>query len=347
MTKDDCVNILFGFTSNKYDKIDEMLHSLEAYISENEYDVQVELILHMFRTYKIAHTSNCFEDICEVAAPVFELLKTTDWGYIELYVLTTAIIYTPHHTISEDFKNEALDILDDDFCDHKDYDRLKSTLHLNLSMRHLRAKYHDGADPQDVKVLFDQCFDVALSIYEKRGRVTLRTILLLRKAIFDGDCNKILEYLDALEATGERALRQITQDDMIEFLHLLGDRITKPLQNFLIGHQIKKRRKELGMGTLDFADAIGSTQTVVNGFERGDKGIGGPRLHKIAKVLNVDMAYFYGDESKKYTGAVTDITTHKISQLVSELPEADKEYILELTRGYIKHKKKMLQPHID
>ena len=52
---------------------------------------------------------------------------------------------------------------------------------------------------------------------------------------------------------------------------------------------LKKRRKELGISTLDFAGAIGTTQTVVNYFERGNKGVGSPRLYKIAKVLSVDV----------------------------------------------------------
>jgi len=344
MTKDDYINILFEFTREKFGNIDKILHSLESFVSENEYDVQTELILHAFRTYKKANISNCFEDICEVAAPIFELLKTTDWGFVEIYILTTVIIYTPHHITSEDFKNEALDILNDEFRDHKEYDKITSTLHLNLSMRHLRAKYYDGADPQEVKALFNQCVNVALPIYEKGGKTTLRTILLLRKALFDGDCEKISEHLNALEATGNRALIEITRGDVVEFLYHLGDRITKPLLDYQKGYKMKMRRKEIGMSTMELAEALNTSQIIINGYERGDRGIGNTRLHKAAKILGVDVTYFYGDINRKHVEIVTDITAHKINQLVAELSEKDKEYFLEIARIFVRHTKEPSPP---
>jgi len=161
--------------------------------------------------------------------------------------------------------------------------------------------------------------------------------------VFDGDCEKIAEYLDALDATTKSKLGQTAQNETIEFLHHLGDKITKPLLNLLTGYQIKRRRKELGINTMDFADALGSSQTVVNGFERGARGIGGSRLYKISKILNVDMAYFYGDTSKTQPNTITDITTHTINQLILTLPEEDKEYLLDFTRGFINHKRRTSQ----
>jgi len=338
LTKDDMVYMFMKF--NDYKKIDEVLYSVESYVSENEYDIQVELILHTFRTMKQAYISDDFEKMCELAAPAFELLKTIDWDIFELHILATIIIYTPHHTISEDLKDEALELLNDEFYDNPESARIKSRLHLNLSMRHLRAKYYDGIDPQEINPLFDQCVNIAIPIYEKRGKTVLKTVILIRKAIFYGDCDKISEYLESFEKIKDNPLVEWTvKEDIVAFLHHLGDKITKPLLNFLIGYQIKKRRKELGMSTLDFADALGTNQTAVNGIERGFRGVSGPRLFKIAKILDVDIAYFYGDVNRKHTTTVTDVTTHKLMQIVSTLPEIDKEYILNHAKGFVQHKK--------
>jgi len=343
LSKDFFINKFLRISSNDYDKLDEIIHSMERYISENEYDAQLELILHTFLTIKKAHVSSCFDQICGVASHVFELLKVIDWSLVELHVLTTVIGYTTCYKTSVDFTKEALDVLDDEFHDHKDCEKIKGRLYLNLSIKLLRARYYDEEDPRKIELLFGQCIDSAIPICEKYGKTTLKILLLVRKALFDGDCKKISEYLDILELQDNNAEIEMIKDDIVEFLHLLGDRITTPLLNFLIGHQIKKRRTELGMSTLDFADAIGTSQTVVNGFERGDKGVGGPRLCKISKVLNIDIAYFYGDVSKAQTNTVTDITVHTLSQLVSALPEDDKEYILDFTRNFIKHKNKAVQ----
>jgi len=337
ITKDGIINMFMKFID--YKKVDEIIYNVESYLSANEYDIQVELLLHTFKAMKAGYFSNDFEEICEVAAPIFELLKMTDWGIIELHILATIISYTPHHTISRDFRNEAIELLDDEFYDNPECVRIKSRLHANLSMRYLCAKYYDGLDPQEINPLFDQCINIAITIYEKREKTELKTALLIRKALFYGECEKISRHMESLEKIKNNPVMEYIKQELVLFLRLLGDKITKPLLNFLIGHQIKKKRKELGMSTIDFADAIGSNQTVVNGFERGDRGISAPRLFKIAKVLNVDIAYFYGEISEKRTAAITDVTTHKLVQLISTLPENDKEYILEFTKGFIKHKK--------
>jgi len=346
-SKDDFINIFLREFKGDYDKIDKIIHRMETYISENEYDVQLELILHTFRTGKKLHTSDCFEEICEVAAPIFELLKTIDWGLVELHVLATMIIYTPRYTISEDFLVEALDILDDDFHDQNECEKIKSRLYMNLSMRLLRAKYYDGENPQEVKKLFDQCINIAVPIFEKKGDRAVKTVLLIRKALFYGDCEKISERLDDLKSFANKAWVEYAKMDIAEFLYHIGGNITTQLINFVIGYRIKKRRNELGLSTFEFADAIDTSQTVVNGFERGDKGVSPERLLKIAEILKVDVAHFYTEAGKKYVNEVTDTKINILVQLVSPLPEEDKSYVIESTRNYLQHRKQLLQRDDD
>jgi len=326
---------------NNCAKLDEILDNLSAYMSNNEYDMQLDLASHAWHVHKEAcNEVNAVGEIYyEMADPVFKLLKSMDWGIFELHVVANIIGYTRDYITGIELMNEAIDVLDGDFSKDENYNQIKTNLCYNLSSRLLHAKYYDKVDLQRIQMAFDQCINMAM---ERKDDDTFKTMLLIRKALFHGDCKAISRHIDDLEATNNRWWIEYTKDSVIDFLPHLGNDITTPLLNMLIGHQIKKRRKELGISTSDFGDALDTTQTVVNEFERGDKGIGGPRLYRIAKVLQVDMGYFFGETKKNPPNLITDITTHKITQLVSNLSEDDKGYVLNFIRGFVRHSRKKL-----
>ena len=346
--KDNFLNTFLSFSIKDKLVLDEIIQSLETYIAKNEYDLQLELILHTFKTTKKTIDTNCFEEICETAAPIFQLIITTDWGLVELHVLAVMIMYTPHHRISEELKQEAIDVLDDDFRGHKEYDNLRRSLYSNLSMRLLRAKYYDGADPQEVKLLFDNCMKAALSTYEENESNAIKSVLLIRKAMFYGDSKKISQHLDELTATRNKALVDLVKDSLVDFFVPLGDKLTTSLANRLKGHQIQKKRKELGISSLDFADAIGSSQTALNAVERGEKGISAGRLCKVAKILGVNVSYFFGEgeAANASVHVVTDATARKLVRLMAILSENEKTYILETARNFVSFRRKESHPSV-
>jgi len=337
-TKEQFISQYLEYRSDDVEQADKLINILSSYITESWFETPLDLerILQVVRTYREENISNSFGKRCEATAPILEMLSAANWGLHEIQILASVIGHTPHHKISKDLMQEAFDVLDDEFYDSEYYEATKLIFYFNLSLRLLRAKYYENIDLQDVNNTFDDCVESALSICETMNFITYRTILLVRKALFYGNCKKITEGLDALETLGDKKWIKATQDEMVEFLYRMGDRLTTPLFNFMVGYQIKRRRKELGVSTIDFADAIGSSPTAVNEFERGDKGVRGTRLCEIAKLLQTDIAYLYGDLSKRPVNTITDIKVHTACNLMSNLSDIDKDFILGFLRDFIK-----------
>jgi len=326
---------------NDKENVDEYISRLEAYISENGDDMQLKLILYYYRGAKADDIENNYEKACEIATLVLESLKTVSWGWLEIQVLASAITRAPHYTLGWESMQKALDILDNEFFNHEHYEYTKLRFYFNFTLRLLRARYYDNADPADIQAKFDQCMQQAISFCEKKGYITHRTVLLVRQAVFYGDSDKILEYVDALEATKDKMWIRTTKDEVVEYFQRLGGKATTDLKNLIVGWQIYKRRKALGMSTSDLTDAIGATSpATINLYERGDRGVGPARLCKIAEVLGVDMSYFYGGSSTEPTNTTTDIATHKVAQLMLQMSEREKECLLENAMSLIKLNKK-------
>jgi len=339
ITREYFINEFLGFDDKE--NVDQYISCLEAYISEREYDLQLELILYAYRKYKINDIENCYEKACEAIAPVFELVKNMDLGWLEIQVLASIIDNVPHYTMGEKLMQKAFNILDNEFADHEYYEYVKLRFYFNFTWRLLRARYYDDADPADIQTKFDQCMEQAISFCEKNNYFIFRTVLLVRQALFYGDSDKILEYVDALEATKDKMWIRTTKDEVVEYFQRLGGKATTNLKNLIVGWQIYKRRNELGMTTAELTDAIEATSpATINLYERGGRGVGPARLCKIAEVLGVDMSYFYGGSSTESANTTTDITTHKVAQLMAQMSETDKESVLELVKCFVHISKK-------
>lgn len=59
-----------------------------------------------------------------------------------------------------------------------------------------------------------------------------------------------------------------------------------------IGHRMRKRREQLTLTTTELARMVGISQAQISRLESALQGFRSTTLHKIAKALNVDPAYF-------------------------------------------------------
>jgi ribosome-dependent ATPase len=66
-----------------------------------------------------------------------------------------------------------------------------------------------------------------------------------------------------------------------------------------VGHRVRLRRTLLGMSQEKLAEALGLTFQQVQKYERGTNRIGAGRLHQIADVLGVSVAYFFEDMARR------------------------------------------------
>jgi len=333
-TKEYFINEFLAFDDKE--NVDEHINRLETYISESGYDLQLKLILYYYQGLKADDLENNYNKACEFSALALDLLKTTSWGWLELQVLASAISRAPHYTTSWEFMQKALKVLDDKFVNHENYEYSKFRLYGNLTWRLIRARYYDDADPADIQNKFDQCIKEAITFCEKMDYKIYRLVLLVRQAVFYGDSDKILKYVHELEATRDKIWIRTTKDEVVEYFLCLGSNVTTDLKNLIVGWQMHKRRIELRMKAAELAKAAGVRHATINLYERGERGAVYAKLCKIANALNVDVSYFYGEASTESLNATTDITTHKLIQLMAQMSENEKNYLLESARLIMK-----------
>lgn len=64
-----------------------------------------------------------------------------------------------------------------------------------------------------------------------------------------------------------------------------------------VGERIKLRRRSLRISQEKLAQGLGITYQQVQKYERGSSRVGASRLHKIASILQVQVGYFFADDS--------------------------------------------------
>ena len=332
--KEYYVDRFLSFKNDDNKELDDLVKNLEAYVSESGSDAQLELILYAFKVFKEEYHASSFGDCCKAAAPIFELLKTVDWGWVELQALACVIGYTPNYKIAVELKQKAFDVLGKNFANHKSFKSTKMRYNFSLSLRLLRARYYENPNPEEIEAEFDQCVNEAISVYEKWGFEALKRVLLVRKALFYGNSDDVVTHIYALQKTKDKVWLATTKDEVVEYFQALGDNLNTDLKNLAIGHQIRKRRREIRLKVRDVATAIGTATSVVYEFESGSRGISNTRLCSVAQILKTDMAYFFGGSNKQVPDAVTDATIHKVVQLMSNMSEKQKEYIIGIVRDF-------------
>lgn len=66
--------------------------------------------------------------------------------------------------------------------------------------------------------------------------------------------------------------------------------------NQVVGKEIRKRRKKLGLSGVGLADLIGVSQQQISRYERGECNITLDNLLNLAKALETDLVSFFNDD---------------------------------------------------
>lgn len=109
----------------------------------------------------------------------------------------------------------------------------------------------------------------------------------------------------------------------------------------IVGKNIHKYRTQIGMSQIDFAIAIGRSQTMVSMYENGSRLPSTKILAKIAKVLGVPFGnLYYGPEEhteseineseSSYTSKTPEARI--VSFGMDQLPEEQRQLIVDVVR---------------
>ncbi|WP_303831577.1 helix-turn-helix domain-containing protein [Asticcacaulis taihuensis] len=81
-----------------------------------------------------------------------------------------------------------------------------------------------------------------------------------------------------------------------------------------VGARLRIRRKSLGLSQQALADALGLTFQQVQKYERAGNRVSASKLHEMAKVLKVPVAYFFeGFEENDGTNLTTSATEQSVN----------------------------------
>jgi len=312
--------------------IGPLIDEIDEYLGTNGPDTKLELLSLALKTQKEIMRDNDFIKACKIASLAVDILQDADWDLFELDIFINVLGRIESYELATSMMKKAHDTLDSKFSDLEFYDYMKFKIFAESSARHLRTKFYDNADPKKVKEMFDTCVNSAIEICEKHGYITFRTVQLTFRAIFEEDVKKILDCAKAIEETKDEYWITVIKNKVAEYTKHLGDNVTTKLKNYVIGWQVKKRRQELGITSMDFADMIKTNQNIVNKMERGNSGVSQKRLYAIAAALSVnDIGYFLGGPINR----TTDIYLDLISHLISPLSDNSKENLIELIRVHV------------
>jgi transcriptional regulator with XRE-family HTH domain len=97
----------------------------------------------------------------------------------------------------------------------------------------------------------------------------------------------------------------------------------------LLGRNVARRRKELGLTQAEFAEKIGADIVTVSRFERGSNLPSLLRLEKIATALGVPLAELLSES----TNLCTDQSL-LIQGWIAGLSEADRKFMLDMVQAW-------------
>lgn len=85
--------------------------------------------------------------------------------------------------------------------------------------------------------------------------------------------------------------------------------------DIIIGHQLRLRRKMMGLSQAGLAKQVGLTFQQIQKYERGTNSVSARRLFEFAQVLGVSPMYFYeacGDSAQVMPDALTAQAIHLV-----------------------------------
>ncbi len=90
-----------------------------------------------------------------------------------------------------------------------------------------------------------------------------------------------------------------------------------------VGARLRVRRKQIGMSQSGLAEALGLTFQQVQKYERGANRVSASKLYETARVLGVDVAYFFEGVEDGALARAADAEDNPIIEfaLLAEGPE--------------------------
>ena len=314
MLKHQLLDEMFAIGSNSdLEKMSAVKEKLLDYIKTNKKDSQIEYGILMLDAYAEQTQSNDFEVAKEITRPIFERLSDPDeWDYYDIRILSAVLSKAIG---SFDEVNELVNNLLEAFKKHSSgekYIRHKLVIHMNILTFFIRVKYFesDNLIPScELENAFNEHFNETIKICGLSKFPIHLAAAMIRKGFFYQDDYLITEGFNRLDKAGEYKVYELFKKDAEEFDFYAELKISKLQHRKIVGENIRRKRKELGLTMKDLAKSIDVEESFISLFERGKSGASRPIMERIASFFGVDIEYLHQKIDEK-----DDPEAHKRSQ---------------------------------
>ena len=340
-TKESLLNDFLSIKSSEPQKSKKLIERLKKYI-KNKPDDDLTLILQSSLAHKADNDQRSFNDCCTVAAPIFgQLEKTPNWGYLELFVLSSVIGQNSDFDKTFEFFQKAIDILSDKaLANDKKHKSIYYMLHFNMTYRMLRARYFeidhkDNAKVAKLEKAFMQSYSAVIEMCVSRG-LPHQYVLEVRRGVFENNNESVNDGLAKLEKLDEKHWYKTTDDEILEFLPYMSEELSTGQSNRLIGQRARERRNEIKLFASDIARLMDMDENVLTSIERGATGMSIVRLRTLARVLHTKMGILLGDEKPRHEKP--DEFLLAMDTCMAGTTDEDKAHIVEISYSIMDNK---------
>jgi len=309
ITKQELIDEFFTYQNPVETKnIDARVKRLRAYISDHEYDSDIENMLRMIEVDRISYKTNDIKKCMSMALPTFDLLKEpkcNDLSFVEVAVLAKLITYAPTFEMLKVCEKIIEDYLENKYQHEITLNSIKFTLSGNILPRLTMAKYFtaDGAESEvnrnEILAVFKKHIDFCNHVFSKNKLPRHKAWVKFQEGMFYKNVQLIEDGLIWLRENSLKTWYKTMREEFINFHHHMEDELTPALLDIINSYYVTKICKEKKVEREEVAEYLGLSVDYVAQLETGKRGLTKKNLFKLTHLLDVDMSAFFGKRLKK------------------------------------------------
>lgn len=243
----------FALPGNRNNKMtNELFKKIDEYLMEYSSDTQMRDLRKITRAYNMSIKFKDFERPNDIIESIFNRLLKKDlvWDLYDIRILASIINYHKDYNNALILSNRIIKELEA-YSDHKDYNHIRFTLHLNILPLLYYAKY-ENKHHENISNKIDKHFKHQINQLEEISKLTYTPnngtdpMILVRKGIYYEDpemTQKGLYLLRKVNLTEYNALK--TEIREIESFRTLG--YNSSILRRRIGNKVRDMRIKSGM----------------------------------------------------------------------------------------------------
>ena len=341
MDKYKLLNDFFDLGGNHRLEESKMLETnLLDYIENNGEDSQIRDALRVLQLYRVEAIYNDHETCCCIAAPILERMASTcNWDVYDILLFTTVVGYAETYIQAYILAEDVLKRLEE-YSNEKWYAGAKLTVHMNIMLRLLRTKHFDSENLvslNELKKMFLQHTTAAFALFKSRKFLIFEAVATIRKGLFYKDDDLTMEGFKLLGDNGEFNAYKVMQHEVRQFEFLAELTITRKQYDAIIGGTVRQLRLDRNMTTEELAELLDVSPWSIGQFERGERGMSGLTIRKLADIFGVSTdALYYGPMATSLESNHHENQLQMLLAYARELAEDEMDYLLSNVRSLLR-----------